>query len=132
MFHTPRLNNRINTIHERALRIIYQDYTTSFTDLLAKDNSLTTHHRNLQKLVTEMFKVKAGIPLEIMKDILQIEDKPYHLLHNFFVKSNNVRSVNYCTHMVSFVILEFEIQYPKCVKIQIHLFNRDINRGCLV
>ena len=60
-----------------------------------------------------------------MKDILQIEDK-------FFVKSNNVRSVNYCTHMVSFVVLEFEIQYPKRVKIQIHLFNRDINRGCLV
>ena len=50
----------INNIHERALRITYQDYTTSFTDLLG-DNYLTIDHRNLQKLVTEIFKVKAGI-----------------------------------------------------------------------
>ena len=41
MFHSRLLNNHINiNIHERALRIIYQNYTTSFTDLLAKDNSL--------------------------------------------------------------------------------------------
>ena len=39
IFHSRQLNNGINNIHERALQIIYQDYTTSFTDLLAKDNS---------------------------------------------------------------------------------------------
>ena len=66
MFHSRRLNNRINNIQERALRIIYQDHTASFTDLLAKDNSLTIHHKNLQKLVTEMFKVKVGIAQEII------------------------------------------------------------------
>ena len=30
MFHSRRLNNRINHIHEWALRIIYQDYNSSF------------------------------------------------------------------------------------------------------
>ena len=39
IFHSRQLNNGINNIHERALQIIYKDYTTSFTDLLAKDNS---------------------------------------------------------------------------------------------
>ena len=65
-FHSRRLNNRISNIHERALRTIYHDYTTSFSDLLAQDTSLTIYHRNLRKLVTEMFKVKVGIAPEIM------------------------------------------------------------------
>ena len=41
MFHSRWPNNRINNINERVLRIVYQDYETSFTDLLAKDISLT-------------------------------------------------------------------------------------------
>ena len=41
----------VNNINEKALQIICQDYTTSFTDLLAKDSSLIIHHRNLKKLV---------------------------------------------------------------------------------
>ena len=34
MFHSRRLSNRFNYIHERALRIIYQDYNSSFKKLL--------------------------------------------------------------------------------------------------
>ena len=47
MFHSRKLNNRINKIHERALRLVYKDYISSFDDLLAKDNSFKIHHRNL-------------------------------------------------------------------------------------
>ena len=62
MFHSRRLNNRINHIHERALRIIYQDYNSSFEELLRKDGSLTIHQRNLKLLVTEMFQGKLDVP----------------------------------------------------------------------
>ena len=41
MFHSRRLNNRIDHIHERTLKIIYQDYNPSFKELLRKDGSLT-------------------------------------------------------------------------------------------
>ena len=46
MFCSRSMNNKINHIHERALRIVYQDYSTTFEGLLKKDNSLTFHHRN--------------------------------------------------------------------------------------
>ena len=36
MFHSRSLNNRINHIHERALRIVYKDYYSSFEELLEK------------------------------------------------------------------------------------------------
>ena len=34
-------NNRINKIHERALRLVYQDSESSFEDLLATDLTLS-------------------------------------------------------------------------------------------
>mgnify|MGYP001802811941 FL=1 len=55
MFHSKELNNRINRIHERSLRVVHRDYVSSFEDLLEKDNSLTIHQRNIQKLMTEIF-----------------------------------------------------------------------------
>ena len=58
MFHSRKLNARINHVHERALRIFYKDFNSSSQELLIKDNCLNIHHRNLQKLATEIFKVK--------------------------------------------------------------------------
>ena len=39
MFHSRTLNNQINHIHKRAMRLVYKDYTSSFDELLFKDNS---------------------------------------------------------------------------------------------
>ena len=58
MNHSRKLNNRINRIHERALRVVYNDENSAFDEFLTKDNSVKVHDRNLQVLVTEMFKVK--------------------------------------------------------------------------
>ena len=61
MFHSRELNSQINKLHERALRIVNQDYVSSFTELLEKDKSMTIHNRNIQLLATELFKVKNGL-----------------------------------------------------------------------
>ena len=41
MFHSRKLNNRINKIQERALRLVYRDSKLTFDDLLKLDNSVT-------------------------------------------------------------------------------------------
>ena len=61
MFHNRTLNNKINKLQERALRIVYKDDNSTFQELLDRDNSLTTHDRNLQKLAVEMYKTKNGL-----------------------------------------------------------------------
>ena len=40
MFHSRKLNNRINNIHERALRIVYRDYEPTFQQLLKQNKSV--------------------------------------------------------------------------------------------
>ena len=57
-FHNKRYNNKINCLHERMLKIVYKDYRSSFAELLFEDKSLTVHHRNVQKLAIEIYKVK--------------------------------------------------------------------------
>ena len=69
MFCSNKMNNKINHIHERALRLVYQDYTTSFDDLLKQDNSLIFHHRNIHQVAIEMFKVKHDLSPPFMKEL---------------------------------------------------------------
>ena len=61
IFYSRELNNLINRIHERALRLVYQDNSLSFAELLENDNSVTIHQRNLQILPTKIFKLKERI-----------------------------------------------------------------------
>ena len=49
IFHSRQLNNRINKIQERALKLVYKDNRLTFDDLLKLDNPVTIHQRNLQK-----------------------------------------------------------------------------------
>lgn len=41
--------------------MVYGDYTTSFEELLIKDKSVSIHHRNIQTVAIEMFKVKNNL-----------------------------------------------------------------------
>ena len=72
MFHSRTLNNKINKLQERSLRIIYCDDTSSFEELLRKDGSVTIHHRNIQALATEMYKVKNNLSPKIILDMFQL------------------------------------------------------------
>ena len=58
MFCSRRASNRINKLHEQALRLVYDAYKTSFLDLLAIDGSFTFHHADIQLLLLEMCKIK--------------------------------------------------------------------------
>ena len=76
MCHGRGLNNKINNLHERALRTVYQDKKSSFETLLKHDKSVSIHIKNLQYLTTEIFKVKNGLCPEIMKEILIFHENP--------------------------------------------------------
>ena len=56
-FHSRKYNNKINNLHESALRIVYDDYTSSFNELLDRDGSFSVHRNNIQTLAIEIYKV---------------------------------------------------------------------------
>ena len=71
MFVDRTVNSKINAMHFRALKIVYRDNGSTFDELLKRDNSVRVHHRNIQFLAIEMFKVKLGIAPSFMNDIFK-------------------------------------------------------------
>ena len=72
MFYTRELNRKTNHIHELALQIVYRDNSSSFTELIKKDNSVCIHYRNIQSLAIELYKVKHTISNSLMLDIFPL------------------------------------------------------------
>ena len=77
MFHSRKLNARINRHHERALRVA--DFESFIQEVLRKDSTTSLHQRNMQKLMTEIFKVKTGIVPQLMKSVFEFADVPNNL-----------------------------------------------------
>ena len=67
MFPGRIVNKKINHLLERALHIVYKDYISSFEDL--KGINLTIHHRNIQSLAIELFKVKQNLSTSMLSNI---------------------------------------------------------------
>ena len=95
-FHSRELNNRINRIHERALRLVYLDNNLPFAELLEEDNSVTIHQRSLQVFTTEIFKLKSGLAPEIMKEVFEKQNPAYNFRSEAtHFKRENVKTTHY-------------------------------------
>ena len=92
MFLNRTLNNRINRIHERRLRILYHDDTSNFTKLMQKENEVTVHQRNLQVLATKIYKVKMGFATHLVKELFTISTQAYNLRSTCGFKLENVKT----------------------------------------
>ena len=55
MFCGKVANNDLNRTHKRALRILLNDYTSTFNELLHRVSECTIHQKNLQKLMLEVY-----------------------------------------------------------------------------
>ena len=106
MFHSRHLNNKINSIHERALRIIYQEHLSTFQEILNKDNFVSIHQINLQVLVTEILKTDWGLPVDILRKIFVFKISLYNLRRNNTFENCQVHSVYHGTESISFVGLK--------------------------
>ena len=95
MFHSRQINHKINKLHERALRIVYNDHFSSFEELLSKDKSVTVHQRNLQILATEMYKILNGLSPDIMQDIFETKSNYYNTRNAPAFSSRNIKTVRY-------------------------------------
>ena len=100
MFHSRRLNNKINSINERALRITYQDNTPTFQELLNKGNS----HRNMQVLATEMFKIHRDLSPEVVSETFESKTSSYNLRRNGAFEKRQVNFVYHGTESLSFLV----------------------------
>ena len=116
MFCSRTANNKINSLHKRALRLIYEDYDATFEELLEIDGSFSVHHFNIQTLLIEIYKFCNGLSIQIFRDLFQIRNNRYCLRSNSYLQRTNVQSVyngenslsNYAPKMWDLVPMEIK------------------------
>ena len=69
MFHSRLLNSKINRLHERALKIVYDDDVSTFDQLLAMNKSFCIHDQNIQRLLIEIYKALHDISGNSLKEL---------------------------------------------------------------
>ena len=85
------LNNAMDNIQERALRLVYADYNSSFDQLLAKDSSYGIHHLYLQRLAVEIYKFKNNLCPEILNEMCEASTNISNTRWGTILKTRNVK-----------------------------------------
>ena len=61
----------IKRVHERALRVILGDDLNEFESLLQNNREIRSHHKNIQSLLIEIFKIKNELAPPIMDSMFE-------------------------------------------------------------
>ena len=104
MLHSRTLNNKINLIHERALRTVYSDYNSFFNQLLEKDGSFTIHQRNVQSLAIEIYKYLHDLSPAILSEVFKVNETiPFDLRMRNKLHARNPKKVRSGIETFSFL-----------------------------
>ena len=101
-FSSRHSNHLINKLQERALRIAYNDFNSSFSELLEMANESTIHIRNLKFLLTEVYKFLNGLSPPIMNEVFQTNDCPYDLRNPRILASKHKSTIKYGINTIAF------------------------------
>ena len=101
MNHSRTLSNRINGLHKRALSLVYNDFSSSFSELLEIDKSVTINHCNLQTPAYEIFKIKKNMAPEILTEIFPQNESNYSLRNSAALQGRSIKTIMYGSETIS-------------------------------
>ena len=115
-FCSPKINNHMNRIQGRALRIVYKDYVSTFAQLLEKDSSVSIHIRNLKVLATKIFKARNNFSPPIVQNIFRTTEPAYMLRRDTLFESRRIQSQRYGIESLTYIGPKIWSQVPNEIK----------------
>ena len=133
MLHSRAMNNKINRLHEKSLRIVYSDHSSTFEELLERHKTFSIHHKNIRsfKIFIEIYKFVNGLSLEIMNSVFNLKENNRYSLRNVYeLYSRNPRTVKYGTGTISYLAPKVWSIVPQPIKesTSIHSFKTKIRK----
>ena len=102
LFCNKGANKEIDRTHKRALRILYEDYESSFETLLARSGSNSMHIKNLQKLMTEIYKSMNHLNPSIVWEFHEKKPIMYNLRIQNLCKLPRIKTLGFGLDSLSF------------------------------
>ena len=84
--------NKIEKIQERALRFVYDDFNSSYTELLTKANLPTLETRRIRTMAIETFKILNGLAPSVLSDLLIKRENKYNFRYSNILQIPQVRT----------------------------------------
>ena len=121
----------IRESHERALRIVYKNNVLSFEELLELDKLFKIHHRNIQSLAIELFKIKNNLSVTMMNDIFQPRAVRYNLRSQTDFTRPNVNSEHFGISSLRYMAAKVWDMVPNDIKNvnEIETFKNNIRKS---
>ena len=104
------MNNKINRIHERALRLVYSDQVTSFDELFKKDRSFPFYHRRNLKVFSRSFSKYHEKSFHLNRNI------PYNPTSRSELHCRNTKTIKYGTKTISYLAPKIWCLVPEIIK----------------
>ena len=129
-FCNRHLNNKINHIHKMALSIVYKDNVSDFDALLIRDNSVPIHKRNLQLLMTEIYKTKSNIAPSFMTEMFIEKSHAYHLRNKSILEMPKARTTQFGIESIAFLGCKLWYDLSNDIKesLNISIFKKQIKK----
>ena len=108
----------INEVQERGLRLTYKDNENNFQTLLNENKETSVHLRNLQFLMTEIYKIKNNYAPPIMHHLFQFRENTFNLRNFREIATHNKKTSNYGLETVSYRAPFFGLNYHLNIKTQ--------------
>ena len=71
--------SKVNKIHRSTLRVIYDDYNSTYEELLVSHNDISIHQKHLKHLAIEVYKSLTNLNPEFMWPFSKNKSIPYNL-----------------------------------------------------
>ena len=92
----------IEKIHERALRIVFDNVNMSYIELLKLCNRKTLHYERLRLIAIQVYKSLNGLSPQYVNDLFTVKENPYNLRSKVILVQPYVNTVNYGILSVSY------------------------------
>ena len=106
----------INKVHERALRVILGDDLSGFESLLQNNKDICSHHKNIQSLMIEMFKIKNELAPPIMDSMFERRNESYNLRNFQEFLTERKRTLHYGLETLSYLLPQLWSPLPENIK----------------
>ena len=113
-FSTKKSTNKIEKIQERCLKLLYNNTTETYDDLLVKTSQPSMEIKRLRTLATEIFKTLNDINPNYMKEIFYLSPHETHKKYDLFVHSRN--TTKYGNHSLRVLGPHFWNSLPEEIK----------------
>ena len=93
---------KLEKINFRALKFVFQDFNSSYEDLIFKAGSTTLHLARLRTLAIETFKVVYGLSPTYLQEFLCFKDSSYNFRYSNLLEIPRTKSTRYGTNSFRF------------------------------